>query len=425
MNNYFIARGQKNGKDTVIRFNKNEFNKENATELLNNNDVKNFLFFFEPAQPTEIDEKTILFSGEVGFDITLDILLPYIKANKTIALNSAGGYNSEAMLIHDTIKDFYSDTKMLILGNCFSATNQIFLSAKYENRQATQHSKFLIHNGWVYMEGDHNELRTVANMLEKETETMINLYMKVSGKSRDEIVNLMEKEALLNTSEALDLKFISKIKNNESESSNNNNQTDNNMNVEQKEAVSGIENAINKFKNLFKSDEKAVKNIVLSDTNGVNLDFDAETEADIVEGTRVTANGDPASGTYEFPNFTIVAENGSVVFKTEKEAEQENSEVEQLQAEIETLKAQNETVSNKLTESETLVKNLEFEKETLTKQVEEVKNSFESVNSAYEKLKNTFSDGSPKNEKKPEEEKKEEKKKVTINKDKVRRGVTY
>ena len=143
--------------------------------------------------------------------------------------------------------------------------------------------------------GDHNELIRVANDLKNETETLIDLYVEASGKSKNEIVDIMEREELFNAKKALSLNFISKIENNEGESSPiNTNQKDDNMNDEQEKAVSEMEKGLNFFRNLFKPNESP-KNIVLSDTNGAILEFDSETENGIVEGTAVTLDGAPAS----------------------------------------------------------------------------------------------------------------------------------
>lgn len=417
--NYFIAKGQKNGKDVLVRFDKSQFDKEKATELLNNNEVRNFFFFFEPAPPTEIDENTMLFSGEVGFDITLDILLPYIKANKTIALNSVGGYNSDAMLIHDLVKDFYPETKMLIMGNCFSATNQIFLSAKYENREATQHSKFLIHNGWVYMEGDHNQLRTVANMLEKETNTMIDLYVKVSNKPREEIVNLMEAEKMLNTSDALDLNFISKIKNNEvAEPQIINKNQDNKMTENQtKEAkvLSFVEKLGKDFFNFFKEDSPNVKNILLQDVNGVELDFNVEEESQITEGTSVTANGEPANGTHPLPSGTTIEAANGIVTSVVMPEVVEDTQIQELTAEVENLK-------NQLTEKNEEIKTLNSEKSEIESKLETVKNDF---TKKLNDFKNQFTEEKPEANKPAEGQNEKGNKKPSINMNKVREGVTF
>jgi len=430
MNNYFIAKGEKDGEKTLIRFDKSEFNEERATELLNSNDVKNFLFYFEPNKPIELDENTVLFSGEVGFDITLDILLPYIKANKVIALNSGGGYNSDATLIHDLVKDFYPETKMLVMGNCFSATNQIFLAAKYENRQATQHSKFLIHNGWVTMDGDHNQLRNVANMLEKETNTMIDLYMRVSEKPRAEIVSLMDAEAMLSVSDALDLKFISSVRNNETKAlqtektqesedsiSNINNKK---MTEEQKKGLNLIEKLGQELKNLF----NPVKNVIVQTNEGIEVEFPEVESADLIKvGDKATAGGSAATGEHVMPSGeTYVFEAGELIeIKPAMEEEAEASvEVEALNAEIVNLKKELSEVKNLLTKKDSSIAEMKADFEV---KENDFKTRAEEIQTKIKEINGTFVENKA-DDKTPVENKTNEKKPVSINMDKVKKGVT-
>jgi hypothetical protein len=143
----FIARYEDNGIKKSIFFDKILFNEAKAEEWLNNNGIQNFLFFFEPEPPKPIGENSMLFKGEVGFDITMDVLLPHMTAGKVIILDTFGGNNWEAMKIYDAVKGLDINPSIGVLGTCASAGMQILLSTS--NRWITPNSRGLIHNPWT------------------------------------------------------------------------------------------------------------------------------------------------------------------------------------------------------------------------------------------------------------------------------------
>jgi ATP-dependent protease ClpP protease subunit len=349
-----------------------------AKKWLNNNGIKNFFFFFEPNPPKEMGKNSILFKGEVGFDITMNNLLPYIEEGKDIILDTYGGDLIESLKIYDAVKGLELTPSIGILGTCASAGMQILLSAPPEKRWISPNSRGLIHNPFTCMCGDDEIFNRTAKQLEEEKHNIAQIYADESGQTLDEILALMKKEVMLNSAEMQRMNFANIKKWNNSnvpkqeESLNNDNMTEN-----ESKQLNGIENMIkgliDTIKNRFSSNDPLIHNIVLQDVNGVEIDFgdEIETSEQIAVGSTATVDGSPAEGEYTLNDGTVyVFEGGEITEIKEPEGDEStDNNVEELQEEVNNLTEEKTELQNKLTASETKVKDLEAE-------AERVKNEF-------------------------------------------------
>ena len=90
MVNKFIARYKQNGLDKSIAFDKSQFTQETAEIWLKSKGINNFILFFEPYEPQPFGENGMMFSGDVGFDITVNSIMPHIEQGKEIILHTFG-----------------------------------------------------------------------------------------------------------------------------------------------------------------------------------------------------------------------------------------------------------------------------------------------------------------------------------------------
>lgn len=284
----FIARYIQNGISKSVAFNKFYFDQNKAEAWLNSKNIQNFIFFFEPNEPEEFGENAILFKGDVGFDITSDKILPYVKSGKEIILDTFGGDLFEGWKIYDSIKLLNLNPSIGVIGSCASSGMQILLST--ENRWVSENSRTLIHNPWTYEAGDDEKMKRTAGQLEQDKMQLANLYSSVSGKPIEEVLSLMKEEIFLNAKQSLELNFAKEIK-----TTVNYKQLENMTNDEVVEKLNGFEKMLNKVLNFFKP-----KNLVIQDVNGTELDFgeSIQTVEQIVVGVTATANGTAASGEY-------------------------------------------------------------------------------------------------------------------------------
>ena len=148
----FIAKYSQNGVEKVVSFDTSRFDKERAEKLLVANGIQDFFFFFEPIEFTDMPDGSLMVSGEVGFDITLERLMPYLNEGRSIVIDSGGGSLFEGYRIYDYIKAYTPEVKVGVLGMAASAATLPLAASKY--RSATENSRLLIHNPWTFAVGD-------------------------------------------------------------------------------------------------------------------------------------------------------------------------------------------------------------------------------------------------------------------------------
>lgn len=331
MKGIFVARFEKDGVTRSLAFKKSEFDEAKAGEHLRNMGVNNFFMFWEPAAPVDIDENTVLFSGDVGFDITLDSVLPVLKEGKAIVFDSFGGDLWEGLKIHDAIKALGADVEVGILGSCMSAATLPLCAAA--KRWTTPNSRLLIHNAWSWVAGDAATHKKEADALQEENEGAAKIYAELTGATVAEMLELMNEERVMRADEMLRRGFVNEIKN----------QKEKEMDSKEFEAKlkAQEESILGKIQAFFKK-HNVPKNAVLQDVAGNEFDFGEEIEdlEQVEVGTTATIDGAPAAGEYPFPNGkTYVFESGAVTEIRDTEAEEGNDEeVEELKEEVEELK---------------------------------------------------------------------------------------
>ena len=374
----FIAKYSQNGVEKVVSFDASRFDKERAEKLLVANGIQDFFFFFEPIEFTDMPDGSLMVSGEVGFDITLERLIPYLNEGRSIVIDSGGGSLFEGYRIYDYIKAYAPEVKVGVLGMAASAATLPLAASKFRN--GTENSRFLIHNPWTFAVGDAETLRIESESLQKEEDNLVNIYANLFGKTTDEIKSLMKPEKFLTAIEAKALNLINEIKGGSVDPLTIDKPK--NEEVEMTEAqVNGfmdkIADGFAKVMNLIKP-----KNIVLQDVNGVELDFgpDVTSEEQVVVGiTGVTANGEQANDTYTFASGKVVViESGTVTTVTMPE-EETDAAVEQLQAENALLKQE--------------IVNLKAENSTLAKANADVNAAATKAFNDFTAFKNQFSKG--------------------------------
>lgn len=331
MKGIFVARFEKDGFTRSLAFRKGEFDEAKAGEHLRNMGVNNFFMFFEPTPPVDIDENTVLFSGDVGFDITLDTVLPVIKEGKAIVFDSFGGDLWEGLKIHDAIKALGVDVEVGILGSCMSAATLPLCAAT--KRWTTPNSRLLIHNAWSWVVGDAATLKKEADALAEENLGAAKIYAELTGATVDEMLALMNEERVMRADEMLQRGFVNEIKNQKTEEMD--------SKEFEKKLKAQEESIMSKIQAFFKK-YPAPKNAILQDVAGNEFDFGDEIEdlEQVEVGTTATLDGAPADGEYPFPNGkTYVFEAGVVTEIRDTEAGGGNDEeVEELKEEVEALK---------------------------------------------------------------------------------------
>lgn len=138
-----------------------------------------------------------------------------VKAsNINVHINSGGGDVSEGLAIFNTLKNSGKDVTTYCDGFACSAASVVFMAGKH--RIMSPASLLMIHNAWMFTEGNADELRKQADDLDKINQTAVEAYKTVAVISEDEIKQMMDDETWISADDALSYGFATEITGNDS-----------------------------------------------------------------------------------------------------------------------------------------------------------------------------------------------------------------
>lgn len=127
----------------------------------------------------------------------------------TVRINSPGGDVFDAMAIFNALQSHKSKVVTRIESLAASAASVIALAGK--EVQAYKNAMVMIHEPWIYTAGNQYDLREMADILEKISGNMIDIYSGNSSVGKKEAKQMMKDETWLTAKEAKDKGFIDTI----------------------------------------------------------------------------------------------------------------------------------------------------------------------------------------------------------------------
>ena len=151
---------------------------------------------------------------EIGmWGITAQNFITDIKDLKdtpiNLRINSLGGDVFDGLAIYNIIKKRTAKTTVYIEGIAASIATIIALGA--DEVVMSENSLFMIHNASGGAMGESKDLQKTADVLNKITRQLAEVYEAKTGLSQTAIQDMMDAETWLNAQEALDLGFIDTI----------------------------------------------------------------------------------------------------------------------------------------------------------------------------------------------------------------------
>jgi len=126
-----------------------------------------------------------------------------------ISINSPGGYVWDGSEIYTALKNYPGYTETQIVGLAASAASFIATAANKVRIAPT--AQIMIHNASTVGYGDHRDMTKAAERLRVTDKTIVNAYMLKTGKSEEELLNMMAEETWLGPQEALEKGFVDEI----------------------------------------------------------------------------------------------------------------------------------------------------------------------------------------------------------------------
>lgn len=170
-----------------------------------------------------VDEETrvvrLMWTGIDGTSFsTVDAFIDSIPKDDNeieIRLNCEGGNISEGWSIYDKLRATGKDISAVIEGKCASMASILLLAASKERRSGYTNSKLCIHKPLVLANKGctmrSNDLRQMADDLDRENEKFLDLYVERTGADREQLQSLMEEDRYVDMDQAKELGFVSTI----------------------------------------------------------------------------------------------------------------------------------------------------------------------------------------------------------------------
>lgn len=151
---------------------------------------------------------------EEGACVDVEDLQKLLDANKSasridIYINSAGGDVSEGIAIYNILKRTRVYKRVFIDGFACSIASVIAMAGNSVSMPKS--SMQMIHNAWTVGMGNANELRKIADDLEKINEVVVEAYMSKFKGTREELHDLLDNESYLTAEECLKYGLCTKI----------------------------------------------------------------------------------------------------------------------------------------------------------------------------------------------------------------------
>lgn len=134
----------------------------------------------------------------------------YSGCNKIIfKVNSGGGSVISAMGLYDEISNLGVETECVIFGICASAATYIALAC--DKTKIYARGTFMIHRCKGGVKGTLEEMETDLDYFEEMENKVVALYAAKTGKSSEEIMEMMNATTYMNAEQALDYGFVDEI----------------------------------------------------------------------------------------------------------------------------------------------------------------------------------------------------------------------
>lgn len=126
-----------------------------------------------------------------------------------IEINSPGGYIYPASEIYTALMQHKGNVNITITGRAASAASVIAMAGTHVKMSPT--AQMMIHNVSASASGDYRDFEHCAEQLKKSNDTLANAYMLKTGKTKEEILKLMDYETWFTPDEALENGFVDEI----------------------------------------------------------------------------------------------------------------------------------------------------------------------------------------------------------------------
>lgn len=131
------------------------------------------------------------------------------KGPVTVNVNSPGGDMFEGLAIYNLLREHPGEVTVKVLGLAASAASMISMAGDVV--QVARAGFFMVHNGWVFAQGNRHDLREIADWLEPFDAAMNDIYVARTGQDLDDVQKQMDAESWIGGSQAIELGYADEL----------------------------------------------------------------------------------------------------------------------------------------------------------------------------------------------------------------------
>ncbi|WOO43154.1 head maturation protease, ClpP-related [Rubellicoccus peritrichatus] len=245
--------------------------------------------WFEIKNTAKSDTAEIYIFDEIGlWGITAKDFISELKqvkaSNIHLHINSPGGSVFDGQAIHNAIKNNSAHVTTYVDGIAASIASVIALAG--DTVFMPENALLMIHNPSGGCLGESQDMRKLADALDKIRDSIATVYMNKTGKSEEEIIEMMDAETWLTAAEALEAGFIDTVSDPVEMAANFSSEHFKNAPVRLHEAVSRFTNLNTNHSIMDKEIENKNKEIERLTNENKQLLKDAENHTSAIEAAK-------------------------------------------------------------------------------------------------------------------------------------------
>ena len=152
--------------------------------------------------------------GPIGgyFGITAEEILNQIPEDATeitLRIHSPGGSVGEGLAMYNALRDH--EARVICIVDGYAASSASFVMLAGDEIKVHKSSMVFIHNPWTVAEGNSNELRKVAEDLDKHADAILEIYKDRTGMDETELRQMMDDSIFMLGAEAHENGFADSV----------------------------------------------------------------------------------------------------------------------------------------------------------------------------------------------------------------------
>ncbi len=165
-----------------------------------------------------LKDRIVFLDGEIN-DGTADLVVAQMlflesedpKKDISLYINSPGGSVTAGLAVYDTMQYLASPVQTICMGQAASMAAVLLCGGSKGKRFILPSARVMIHQPWGNVEGQETDIRIQAKELERIKQLTIDILVRHTGRSRDEIIADTERDFFLTAPDAVNYGIVDSV----------------------------------------------------------------------------------------------------------------------------------------------------------------------------------------------------------------------